>query len=173
MHRKLTAALLFSALSPGAAMAETPGDGAFPKGASYIIQLTSSQAASGLGEYLVPPLLRAMNRTGLVYEGGPGADYAATVEVVSDVGAWYEVGGTEVWLYTLDVSVGLSPSGLDIEPEGRLEPAFAVTARLRTPDGDREDEWTCLIALSARELAARYRPKGTVLVNGSQCLRAD
>jgi hypothetical protein len=170
IRRAALPGLLLLALAPAAGLSET-ASGGFPKGESYIIQLTSSQAASGLGEYLVPPLLQAMNRTGLVYEGGPGAAFAATVEVESDPGAWYETGGEDVWLYTLDVTVGLSPASMDIEPEGRLAPAFSVTARLRTPNGDREDEWTCLIALASRELAARYRPEGQVLVNGARCLR--
>jgi hypothetical protein len=162
MTRSAAAVGLVLALGAGAAAAE-----GFPKGDSYIIQLVGSQFESGMGEYLVPPLKRAMDRSGLRYKGGPGADWVATVESGSDVGAWHG----EDWLYTRDVTVGLSPGSMDVEPEGRLAPAFAITARIVTPDADRVDELDCLIALAARELAHRYRATGRVVVNGQSCLR--
>jgi len=143
----------------------------FPRKSSYIIQLTSSQYASGLGDYLVPPLTRAFRKTGMRYEGGPGADYAATVETGSDVGSWYGTGDDARWLYKRFVTVGLSPADMDIEPEGKLKPAFSVTVTLITPNEDRVDELDCLIALATRELAARYQTTGHALVNGRSCAR--
>jgi hypothetical protein len=161
------AALAAALLAAGPAVAE----GAFPKGESYVIQLTSSQYSSGLGEYLVPPLERAFRKAGLRYEGGPGAVWVATVDPKYDVGAWYGTGAGREWLYTRTVTVGLSPASMDVEPEGRLSPAFSISARLLTPDADRVDELECLIALAVRELAVRYKSTGHVAVNGASCLR--
>lgn len=143
----------------------------FPRRSSYIIQLTSSQHASGFAEYLVPPLQKAFRKTGMRYVGGPAVDYAATVETGSDVGSWYGTGSDAQWLYERHVTVGLSPADADIEPQGRLAPHYSVTARLVTPNEDRVDELNCLIALATRELAARYVPKGHVTVNGASCAR--
>jgi len=155
-------------LATAAAAQQSPD---FPRAKTYIIQLTGSQYASGYGAYLVPPLQKALRKTGMKSYGGPGADYAATVEPKSDVGAWYGEGEARQWLYQSTVTVGLSPADIDIEPEGRLSPSFSVTARLMTPNADREDELECLIVLATRELAARYRPKGHVTVNGAGCAR--
>jgi hypothetical protein len=152
----------------GAAAQQSPD---FPRTKSYIIQLTSSQYSSGLGEYLIPPLTKAMRKTGMRYEGGHGAGYAATVEIGSDVGAWYGKGDAQEWLYQSTVTVGLSPADVDVEPEGRLTPSFSVTAKLLTPNADREDEMACLITLATREMAARYVPRGHVTVNGAGCAR--
>jgi hypothetical protein len=143
----------------------------FPRNASFIIQLTSSQASSGFGAYLVPPLDRAFRKTGLRYEGGPAADYAATIETGSDVGKWHGSGDDRVWLYERFVTVGLSPAEMDVEPEGKLSPAFSITVNLVTPNEDRVDELNCLVALATRELAARYQPTGNVRVNGQGCAR--
>jgi hypothetical protein len=163
---KLTGAALVIALAGGPACAE-----GVPKGTSYIIQLTSSQYGSGMGEYLVPPLARALDRAGLRSKGGPGADLVATVEPLSDVGAWYPGKAGREWLYTRTVTVGLSPADADVEPEGRLRPWFSVAARIRTVDEDRVDELDCLIALAVRVAAVRYRERGAVLVDGSGCAR--
>ncbi len=160
---------LAAAIAAGTAAAETSPE--FPRGGSYIIQLTSSQYASGLGEYLVPPLDKAFRRTGMRYEGGPKAQFAATVQTESDVGSWHGTGDARVWLYERSVTVGLSPADVDIEPEGKLSPSFSVTVRMLTPDADRVDEMNCLIALATGELSARYKPRGHVLVNGSGCAR--
>lgn len=157
------------AITAGAAGAETSPR--FPRGESYIIQLTSSQYASGLGDTLVPPLDKALRRTGMRYEGGPTAKFAATVQTESDVGSWHGTGDAKVWLYQRSITVGLSPADVDIEPEGKLSPHFSVTVRMLTPDADRVDELNCLIALATRELSARYTPRGHVLVNGSGCAR--
>lgn len=143
----------------------------FPKSGSFIVQLTGSQFASGLGEYLVPPLMKAFRKTGMRYVGGPGAQFAATVESGSDVGKWYGKGDTARWLYERRVTVGLSPADVDIEPEGRLSPRFSVTAVIVTPDEDRVDELDCLIALATRELSFRYRANGHVTVDGQLCAR--
>lgn len=167
------AAVLLAASLAGSIEAEARQPGAFPAGASYIIQLTGSQGASGFGEYLVPPLKQAMDAAGLVYRGGPGAAYAATVSNAYDVGKWHGGGAGRRWLHTRTVTVGLTPAHLDVEQAGRLTPAFSVSAVLVTPDADRVDELNCLIALAARELKARYRPQGRVRVNGAACLRAE
>lgn len=143
----------------------------FPAGESYIIQLTGTQSSSGLGEYLVPPLRRAFDAAGLVYLGGPQARFVATVENAYDVGKWYGRGTERAWLHTRTVTVGLSPNGVDIDRRGRLAPLFSVSARIRTPDADRVDEFNCLVALAVRELVARYRPKGRATVDGASCLR--
>ncbi|MDJ0822151.1 MAG: hypothetical protein QNJ09_10145 [Paracoccaceae bacterium] len=144
----------------------------FPRGSSFIIQLTSSQFVSGFGDYLVPPLLRAFRKTGMRYNGRANVDYAATVQTDSDVGKWVAAeDGSSVWIYRRSVTVGLSPADVNIEPKGVLRPWFAVKVVLDTPDQDRVDELNCLIALATAELAYRYKLKGLVKVNGSSCLR--
>ena len=168
MRARHAAALVLAAATAVAGAGRADG---VPKGATYIIQLTSSQYSSGLGEYLVPPLSRALERAGLRSRGGPGADLVATVESASDVGAWYPGRDGREWLYTRTVTVGLSPADADVEPEGRLQPWFAVGARIRTPDEDRVDELECLIALAVRVAVVRYRERGSVLVDGGGCAR--
>lgn len=166
--RIVVAAVILAAGLTAAAAEPSPD---FPKGGTFIVQLTGTQYGSGLGDYLVPPLVKAFRKTGLRYEGGPGAQYAATVETGSDVGKWYGAGDGRAWLYERFVTVGLSPAGMDVEPGGKLSPAFAVTVNLVTPNEDRVDELDCLIALATRELSARYRPTGHVTVDGSGCAR--
>jgi hypothetical protein len=165
--RVIPVAIVLAAAFPAAA--DPSPD--FPRKASYIIQMTSSQYASGFAEYLVPPLQKAFRKTGMRYAGGPDAQYAATVETGSDVGRWYGTGGEAKWLYERFVTVGLSPADADVEPQGRLSPYYSVTAKLVTPNADRVDELNCLIALVTRELAIRYVPKGHVTVNGASCAR--
>ncbi|MDQ2089491.1 hypothetical protein [Marimonas arenosa] len=143
----------------------------FPRKSRFVIHLTSSQFVSGFGDYLVPPLYEAFVDTGLINDDGSNADYAATVQTGSDVGKWYEVGDDTAWLYRRTVTVGLSPADIDLEPGGELSPSFAVTVVLLTPNQDRVDELNCLITLATRELAARYRPKGHVTVDGKRCAR--
>lgn len=151
------------------ALAEQSPD--FPRNGKFVIQLTSSQYVSGLGEYLVPPLLEAFLGSGMTYAADPDADFAATVEIGSDVGKWYGTGDAAAWLYERFVTVGLSPAEADIEVQGKLSPSFSVTAKLVTPDQDRVDELNCLIALATRELADHYKPKGHVVVDGKSCAR--
>ena len=143
----------------------------FPSSESYIVQLGSSQYASGLGEYLVPPLIDAFDKTGMTYEGGPAAQFAASVETGSDVGRWYGTSDGRHWLYKRFVTVGLSPANIDIEPMGVMTPSFSVKTVLVTPNEDRVDELECLISLATQELAARYRPEGQVTVDGTGCAR--
>ena len=165
-------AILCMALALPALAQQSPD---FPRNGKLIIQLTSSQFASGFGEYLVPPLLEAFQKTGMVYAYDSDADFAATIETGADVGKWYEADEAadvaEVWLYERFVTVGLSPAEMDIERHGKLAPSFSVSVRLLTPDQDRVDELNCLITLATRELAARYRVKGHVLVDGRRCAR--
>jgi hypothetical protein len=168
--RVVTLAIVAGAFAVPAAAQQSA---AFPRGHSFIIQLTSSQADSGFGEYLVPPLDKAFRKTGLRYEGSPKAEYAASIETGSDVGKWYGSGEGRAWLYDRFVTVGLSPADADIEPEGRLAPWFSVRVHLITPNEDRVDELNCLVSLAVRELAARYRLKGQVAVDGTGCLRKE
>lgn len=158
-----------SALAATPVLAQVSAE--YPKGRSFIIQLTGSQAGSGFGAYLVPPLDRAFRKTGLRYEGGPGAEYVATIETSSDVGRWYGSGADRAWLYERFVTVGLSSADIDVEPQGRLAPSFSITVNLVTPNEDRVDELDCLISLATRELAARYAARGSVRVNGQGCAR--
>ena len=82
-------------------------------GKSYIIQLSSTQYSSGYGEYLLPPLAKVMQRSGLKAKNGPGADLVVNVEPASDVGAWVGTGTNRVWLYTISATVGISPETYD------------------------------------------------------------
>jgi hypothetical protein len=168
MRALFLSAVFLAAQSASFALAQSPDR--FPAGQTYIIQLTSSQVASGLGEYLVPPLKKAFDASGLVYHGGAGAAYAATIRPSSDVGKWFGSAPDRKWLHTRLVEIGLTPAGEDPEPP-RGSPAFAVTARLVTPDADRVDELNCLVELAVREIAARYRARGRVTVDGAACAR--
>jgi hypothetical protein len=136
---------------------------------SYIIQLSSTQYSSGLGEYLLPPLVAVLGKSGLHAQNGPGADVVVNVETSSDVGRWVGEGAQKVWLYTISATVGISPETYEIPYEGT--PAFGVTAVLETPSPDRQDEMDCLIELAARTALANYSPKGVFPVDGSSCLR--
>jgi hypothetical protein len=144
-------------------------DETFPAGATFVIELTGPQVSSGLGEFLVPPLQSGLTAAGMRYEGGPGADYVATVEAASDVGSWHQVGQETVWLYRQTVTVGLSPASMDVVPGDRLTPAFAVRVERLTDNADRDDQLDCLIRLGVRALRQSYRPEGSVRVDGSRC----
>lgn len=167
MMFRMFLALALSLALPAAAQQSD----AYPRGKVVIIQLTSSQMVSGFGEYLVPPLLEALEGTGLVYAFDAEPDYAASIATDSDVGRWVETEDSRDWIYTRSVTVGLSPADVDIEPGGKPSPSFSVKTILQTPDQDRVDELNCLISLATRELAARYAPKGHFTVNGQGCLR--
>lgn len=139
-------------------------------GKSYIIELSSSQYDSGYGEYLVPPLTKALRPSGMTAKNGPGADMVVNVVPESDVGKWVKTASGKQWLYTLSVTVGISPGETSLPYDGT--PVFGVRASLLTPNADREDELSCLIGLAARTAVANYRPKGIVAVDGSSCLRS-
>ena len=139
------------------------------KGKSYIIELSSSQYDSGYGAYLVPPLVRALGGAGLRSAGGPGADLVANIVTRSDVGRWMGESEAQEWIYTVEITFGLSPESYVIPFDGT--PVFGVTATLLTPNPDREDELACLIRLAARTAIANYRPEGQLKTDGSPCLR--
>ena len=142
------------------------------EGKTYIVELSSSQAASGYGAYLLPPLLAELAASGMKpwKTLGPGVDMVVNVVPESDVGRWVTRGGERLWLHTVSVTVGLSPETRVIPPDGT--PDFGVRAVLVTPDPDREDELACLIRLATRTALARYRQGGGVLrTDGSTCLR--
>lgn len=138
-------------------------------GKSYIIELSSTQSSSGYGEYLLPPLLKVMRRSGLKAKNGPGADLVVNVEPGSDVGRWVGTGVNRVWLYTISATVGISPESYMIPFDGT--PVFGITASLQTPNPDRQDEMDCLIELAARTALKNYRPTGVFKTDGSTCAR--
>jgi hypothetical protein len=73
------------------------------------------------------------------------------------------------WMYTVKITVGISPEDYDIPYEGT--PKFGAEVSLVTPNGDREDELACLITLAAKTAIAQYRPQGIYKASGQQCLR--
>jgi hypothetical protein len=152
-----------------ALLVSTPAAAGPLSGQSYIIEMSSSQASSGYADYLLPPLMKAMEASDLVPHRilGPGADIVVNVVTDSDVGAW--MGDPRVWTYTISATVGLSPESYAMPYDGT--PAFGVRAELRTPNPDRQDEMDCLISLAARTALANYRPTGILKTNGQSCLR--
>ena len=138
-------------------------------GKKYIIQMSSSQVDSGYANYLVPPLAAVFNKAGFQAMRGPGADFVVNIVTHSDVGKWVNTGKGKEWLYTLTITVGISPENYDIPFEGT--PKFGVAASLLTPNGDREDELDCLIRFTARNAIDEYRPSGIIRISGQSCLR--
>jgi len=138
-------------------------------GKKYIIQMSSSQVSSGYANYLVPPLARVFNDAGFKAMRGPGADIVVNIITHSDVGQWMTTAKGRKWLYTVTITVGVSPENYDIPYEGT--PKFGVAAALMTPNGDREDELACLIGLAARNAIEKYKPAGLIKVSGQSCLR--
>ncbi len=138
-------------------------------GKSYIIQMSSTQYSSGYGEYLMPPLIKVLQQSGMAAKAGPGADVVVNVETESDVGRWVGTGAAKVWIYTISATVGISPEAYDIPYEGT--PAFGVKAVLETENPDRQDEMDCLITLAARTALANYRPTGILQTDGASCGR--
>lgn len=138
-------------------------------GKTYIIEMSSSQSASGYMAYLLPPLVSEIERASLTAKRGPGADVVFNVVTHSDVGQWIDTGKGREWLYTVTITTGISPESYVIPFEGT--PQFGVAVSLVTPNGDREDELACLIRLATRQAIARYRPKGIVRLSGQSCLR--
>lgn len=156
-------ALLLLALLPLPAGAETLA------GRTYIVELSSSQSASGYGEYLLPPLLKALARSPMKPAKGPEADVVVNIVTGSDVGQWVGTGAAREWLYTISVTIGISPAETVLPPDGT--PVFGARAELRTPNPDRADEMACLIGLATRTAWQNYRPEGLVRVDGSACGR--
>lgn len=135
----------------------------------YIIQMSSSQVDSGYAYYLVPPLAKVFDDAGFTAMRGPGADVAVNILTNSDVGQWMSTAKGREWLYTVKITVGISPENYDIPYEGT--PQFGAEISLITPNGDREDELACLITLAARTAIAQYQPKGLYKRSGQECLR--
>lgn len=166
------AALIAFAGVPGAG---APGAGAAGAersalaGRTYVVQMTQPQVASGLAAHLLPPLTAAFARAGLVYRGGPDAEWVATVDTSSDVGAWYGSGSARRWLYMREVLIDIGPqAAMEKRPYGSRR---GVAARLRTPDEDRADEYACLVDLAVADIAAHGPPKGRRTVDGAACAR--
>ena len=74
-----------------------------------MIELSSTQPSPGYGVYLLPPLMRVMQTSGLKAQNGPGADLVINIKPASDVGTWVGAGESRVWLYTIAATVGISP----------------------------------------------------------------
>jgi hypothetical protein len=139
-------------------------------GKTFIIEVSSSQSASGYSAYLLPPMMRAIEKARLKpAKAGPGADVVFNIVTHSDVGQWMETEHGREWLYTQTITTGISPESYVIPFEGT--PQFGVAVSLITPNSDREDELACLIELATREAIARYRPKGIIKLSGQSCLR--
>lgn len=154
----------------GATLAATSPAAAAPlDGKSYIIELSSSQYSSGYGEYLVPPLVKALRKERLRQTTGTEADIVVNVLTASDVGQLMNTAEGRAWLYTVSVTVGLSPGTYTIPQDGT--PAFGVRAELVTPNPDREDELSCLIGLATRTAIRNYPAKGVFRTDGQSCLR--
>ena len=151
------------------ALVASPADSGPLTGKSCIIQMSSTQHASGHAEYLLPPLYAVMSTSGLRAQGGSKADVVVNVETASDVGQWLERGGARVWLYTIAATVGISPESDAILYE--VTPAFGVRASLLTSNPDRQRECDCLIKLAARTALQNDRPTGLLAVDGSRCSR--
>jgi hypothetical protein len=135
-----------------------------------MIQVSSSQSASGYGDYLLPPLMRVLGKSKLVpARMGTSPDVIFNIVTHSDVGQWMETADGRAWLYTVTITIGISPESYAIPYEGT--PQFGVAASLVTPNGDREDELACMIDFAAREAIARYRPNGLIKLSGQSCLR--
>ncbi|MDJ0629641.1 MAG: hypothetical protein QNJ44_15395 [Rhodobacter sp.] len=158
--------LTFAAIFAGAACGAMAGP---LDGKSYIIELTSSQFASGYGEYLVPPLYEVLSETQMVSVTGPEADIVVNIVPDRDDGRWVGDGASRAWLYTVSITIGISPGTYRIPDDGT--PVFGVRAVLETPNPDREDELSCLIKLATRATVESYQPKGLFEADGSGCLR--
>ena len=137
-------------------------------GKSFIIEMSSSQAASGYGDYLLPPLMKALDHSDLKpwTSLGPGADVVVNVVTESDVGRWVKTDAGRVWIYTIAVTIGISPEGYVIPFEGT--PAYGVRAVLETPNPDRQDKMDCLDhprhPHGAGELPAHRHPENRRIV---------
>lgn len=138
-------------------------------GKTYIIEISSSQSSSGYAEYLLPPLLAELARSKMRPAKGPGADVVVNIVTESDVGQWMGSGEDRAWIYTVQITIGISPESYVIPLDGT--PVFGIRARLLTPNPDREDELNCLTRLAARTAIRNYQPEGIFTTDGSSCLR--
>lgn len=138
-------------------------------GKTYIVEMSSSQIASGYADYLVPPLAKALAKSPMKPARGPDADVVVNIVTQSDVGQWVGSGESRKWLYTISVTIGISPAETVLPPDGT--PVFGARAELRTPNPDRADEMACLIALATRTAWQNYRPEGLLRVDGAACGR--
>lgn len=138
-------------------------------GKNYVIELSSSQYASGYGNDLVPPLVSALAAAHMHATTNANAEFVVNIVTDSDVGQWIGQGEDRAWIYTVLITVGVSPVAYVIPDDGT--PAFGVRARLLTPNPDREDELACLIKLAARTAVANYRPAGLLQIDGTVCRR--
>jgi hypothetical protein len=170
---KLRVGFVLAAALTTALAGAPPGASAAGKvsavGHSYIIQMSSSQMSSGLAVHLLGPLRKAFDRAGLVYRGGPEAEYVATVETSSDVGRWYGEGEARRWLYTREVLIDLRLNAESERPHDG--PPRGVAARLRTPDEDRVDEFGCLVDLAVAAIVESPGPRAKRVIDGSSCAR--
>lgn len=138
-------------------------------GKTYIIEMSSSQSASGYAEYLVPPMVRALDAAGLKSKNGPGADLVVNLVTNSDVGQWIKTKSGREWIYTVRITAGISRPSYSIPYEGT--PEFGAELTLLTPNSDREDELACMIRLAVKTAIAHYKPVGRYKASGQQCLR--
>jgi hypothetical protein len=162
LSSRVLAAVLLPTLATGALAGPLDGK-------SYIIELSSTQYSSGYGEFLVPSLAAALDASGMKSKKGPGADVVVNIITESDVGKWVGQGDAREWLYTVDITVGISPESYMIPLDGT--PVFGIRARLMTPNSDRTDELDCLTRLATRTAVANYGKKGVLQTDGSACLR--
>lgn len=138
-------------------------------GKTYVVEVSSSQSSSGYAEFLLPPLLAELDRSDLGPSKGPDADVVVNIVTEADVGRWIGTGSGREWIYTVRITVGVSPASTNLPLDGT--PVYGVTAVLRTPDSDRMDELACLTRLAARTALRNYRPTGLFQTDGQSCLR--
>lgn len=139
------------------------------EGKTYIIELSTTANSSGYAEFLVPSLAAALDASGLRSKGGPGADLVVNIITVADMGQWLGQGDAREWVYTVDITIGISPESYSLPQDGT--PVFGIRARLLTPDSDRMDELDCLTRLATRTAVANHGKTGVLETDGSSCLR--
>lgn len=138
-----------------------------PKGRGYVVMMTQSQISSGLARHLVPPMVDALDRIGMVNAKGPTAEWVVSVESEADHGAWLGSGESRRWRHTRTVSVTFAPNeGFPRKPETRR---FTVAAEVVTANPDRPDEFRCLVDLAVKTAFARWKASGRIAVRGVEC----
>lgn len=171
----LVGALIVSTFFVNSCASQTQTPAGALAGKSYIVEMTNAQIASGFANDLVPPLVSALNTTGLKQKGGTGvgSDYVISISHDYDAGKWYGKGEHQAWLHTRIITVGITPANGDPWPQGKHSPAFGVSAELQTPDVDRVDELDCMIRGAVMEAAAKYQTSGRLRIYAAKCLRKD